>query len=152
MSLPRRSRASRRRDRRTCSTSLALTPPLYLGSRGQPPFLRIASPGERAGWTNLCLAQPRHTGGGVGRGIGEAPLRLHGHHDRRGASPWRSDVTTRGVKKMSTSQPFGPPGASAAAEAVEAHVTVPPIPIPGDVSAQRETAAERGRTTTGERP
>jgi hypothetical protein len=53
---------------------------------------------------------------------------------------------------MSTNQPFRPPGASAAAEAVEAHVTAPPIPTTSDVSAQREISPERGRPTTGDRP
>ena len=53
---------------------------------------------------------------------------------------------------MSTNQPFGPPGASAAAEAARGHLTDPQIPTSSDVSAQRETAAERGRPRTGERP
>jgi len=53
---------------------------------------------------------------------------------------------------MSTNQPSAAPGASAAAKAVEAHLTAPPIPTSSDVSAQRETAAERDRPTTGERP
>jgi len=57
-----------------------------------------------------------------------------------------------GKKKMSTNQPSRAPGASAAAEAVEAHVTAPPIPNTSDVAAQRETAEERGRHGTGERP
>jgi hypothetical protein len=71
---------------------------------------------------------------------------------RRGASPWHSDLTAPGKKKMSTNEPSGAPGASAAAEAVEAHLTAPPIPATSDVSAQRETAVERGRHRTGERP
>jgi hypothetical protein len=53
---------------------------------------------------------------------------------------------------MSTNQPSGAPGASAAAEGVEATLTAPPIPTTSDVSAQRETAVERGRHRTGERP
>lgn len=53
---------------------------------------------------------------------------------------------------MSTNQPSGAPAASAAAEAVEARVTAPPIPTSSDVSAQWETPVERGRHRTGERP
>ena len=53
---------------------------------------------------------------------------------------------------MSTNQPFMPPGASAAAEAAQGHLTGPPIPTTSDVSAQRDTAVERGRLRTGERP
>jgi hypothetical protein len=52
---------------------------------------------------------------------------------------------------MITNQPFGPPGASAAAEAVEAHLTAPLFPT-SDVSVQWETAVGRGRPTTGECP
>jgi len=52
---------------------------------------------------------------------------------------------------MLTNQPFGPPGASAAAEAVGAHLTASPFPT-SDVSAKWETAVGRGRPTTGECP
>jgi hypothetical protein len=71
---------------------------------------------------------------------------------RRGASPWRSGLTPPGVKMMSTNQPSGASGASTAAEVVEAHVTVPPIPTVSDASAQQKSAQARVRHTTGERP
>ena len=53
---------------------------------------------------------------------------------------------------MSTNQTFAPSGASAAAEAVRAHVTALPIPTTSNVPAQRQSAAERDRPMTGERP
>src|SRR5581483_11720187 len=39
-------------------------------------------------------------------------------NDRRGASSWCSDLTARGVMRMSTIEPSGAAGASAAPEAV----------------------------------
>jgi hypothetical protein len=66
----------------------------------------------------------------------ETPLRNKVRHpsvsigisDRRDASSWRSDLTARGVKKMSTIEPSGAAGASAAADAVGAQFTVPHDP------------------------
>jgi hypothetical protein len=66
----------------------------------------------------------------------EAPLRNKvrhpsvpvGSNDRRGASSWRSEFTARGVKKMSTIEPSGAAGASAAADAVGAQFTAPHDP------------------------
>jgi hypothetical protein len=53
---------------------------------------------------------------------------------------------------MSTNLIARAPGASAAAEAVEATLNAPLIPTTSDASAQRETGVERGRHRTGERP
>jgi hypothetical protein len=66
----------------------------------------------------------------------EAPLRNKVRYssvpasisDRRGASSWRSDLTARGVKKMSTIEPSGAAGASGAADAVGAQFTAPHDP------------------------